>query len=202
MFGAVLPIVTLWLVWLLRRWKRRGTPAPERAVRAVAAVTFALYAGGVLIATRLMDPLLQRSISIRLPEPGPWIQLVPFESIMLYLDPRVPAWLAVRVLGGNLLLFVPLGLLLPIVARRLLGWRRLIEVALVASLGIETSQIVLGVGSFSVDDILLNTMGAVIGYATLRTAAMTPPGRWLVSGGGKRPTGGSPPGLRRARSGV
>lgn len=64
---------------------------------------------------------------------------------------------------GNYLAFIPCGLLLAM----LLGWGvlRLTGAFLVGILLVETTQMITGLGSFDVNDILLNTLGYLTGYA-------------------------------------
>lgn len=65
---------------------------------------------------------------------------------------------------GNLLLFLPFGLLAP-VALRIRGWRRITLIAAALSLAIELSQLLFGVGSLgTIDDVIFNTAGALVGY--------------------------------------
>ena len=67
-------------------------------------------------------------------------------------------------LGGNVVGFMPFGFFLPVVSRR---GRRLHNAVLLAfglSLCIETVQLVFKVGSFDVDDLLLNTIGGILGF--------------------------------------
>ena len=69
---------------------------------------------------------------------------------------------------GNLLLFVPLGLLAALGGRHL-TWRRVELSAAAISVTIEASQLVFGLGSLaSVDDVIFNTFGAVVGFAAYR----------------------------------
>lgn len=66
-------------------------------------------------------------------------------------------------LGLNALLFVPLGFLLPILWRRYRSWKRIALIGFLISLSIEILQLF----SFrftDVDDLILNTFGAFIGY--------------------------------------
>lgn len=77
---------------------------------------------------------------------------------------------AIANLGGNLLMFAPLGFLLPLLWKR---FRKLWKTALFAfgtSLLIECTQTFVGRG-FDVDDLLLNTLGAVLGYGAYRLLA-------------------------------
>ncbi|MDO4296065.1 MAG: VanZ family protein [bacterium] len=71
-------------------------------------------------------------------------------------------------LVGNVLWFCPFGFILPVISRR--GERAYVTILLGAgfSLGIELVQLVTKVGSFDVDDILLNTVGVILGYISYR----------------------------------
>jgi glycopeptide antibiotics resistance protein len=72
---------------------------------------------------------------------------------------------------GNVLLFVPLGLFVPLRWPRMRDARRLLTAAALFSLGIEVAQFALGFGRrTSSTDVLLNTVGAALGYLLL--------GRW------------------------
>lgn len=67
----------------------------------------------------------------------------------------------------NILMFVPLGILLPLIHRRWQNFIWLLMSALVFTLLIESFQSVTGYGIFDLDDILNNTIGAVIGYGVV-----------------------------------
>lgn len=62
---------------------------------------------------------------------------------------------------GNLIWFVPLGIL-----TKLWGWRlwQAVLAGFLVSLSIETAQFVLGSGVSELDDLILNTLGALLGY--------------------------------------
>lgn len=65
-------------------------------------------------------------------------------------------------LFGNIALFVPLGLFLGL----LVGCRlpAVLFYALSVSLALESAQLLLAMGSFDVDDLILNTLGGALGY--------------------------------------
>ena len=65
----------------------------------------------------------------------------------------------------NVLLFIPFGILVPLTTRFFKKWWNLVLIAFISSMIIELSQLITGRGFFEIDDILLNTGGAVIGYA-------------------------------------
>ena len=69
---------------------------------------------------------------------------------------------------GNLILFVPVGVLVPLMT----GWEKLWKTAAIGlgfSIFVETLQLITRKGVFDPDDLLLNTVGCVIGYGILRT---------------------------------
>lgn len=65
---------------------------------------------------------------------------------------------------GNVIGFIPYGFILPIVSRRMRRARHIILSGLAISLTVETIQLVTRVGCFDVDDLILNTLGAALGY--------------------------------------
>lgn len=67
---------------------------------------------------------------------------------------------------ANVALFVPFGVYLGLLAPRW-GWGRIGVLAAVVSVGFETAQYVLAVGSSDVTDVILNTAGAVAGVVLL-----------------------------------
>ncbi|MFF2908672.1 VanZ family protein [Paenibacillus sp. NPDC057934] len=68
-------------------------------------------------------------------------------------------------LTGNVLAFIPFGLLLPIVFRnRQWSAAKMLVCSLLLSLCFESTQLVLTIGTFDVDDLLLNTLGGLVGY--------------------------------------
>ncbi|MFI8448516.1 VanZ family protein [Streptomyces erythrochromogenes] len=82
-----------------------------------------------------------------------------------------------RHLLPNVVMFVPLGFLLPLLSHRLTRGSTVVACAL-ASLGIELAQllqyIALGHGrAVDINDLIANTLGGLLGYAALRTAQGT-----------------------------
>lgn len=69
-------------------------------------------------------------------------------------------------LVGNVVCFMPFGFLLPTVTKNRV-FKNIICVTFMAtmfSMVIETAQLISKVGAFDVDDMLLNTLGGVLGY--------------------------------------
>ncbi|RYY18037.1 MAG: VanZ family protein [Chitinophagaceae bacterium] len=90
--------------------------------------------------------------------------LVPFTTIMLFIKSRLAMRDIVGNLLGNILGFIPFGILVPMLYRQMAAFKQIILAALGLSLIFEIIQLVLVLGSFDVDDLLLNTIGAGIGY--------------------------------------
>jgi glycopeptide antibiotics resistance protein len=67
-------------------------------------------------------------------------------------------------LAGNIIAFMPMGFLLPIVFKRLNKFQNTVLVSLFFTVLIEVSQYILAVGVSDIDDVILNLAGAVIGY--------------------------------------
>lgn len=67
--------------------------------------------------------------------------------------------------AGNILCFVPYGFFVPVIFRRIRNGVTVTVAAFVFSLAVEVAQLLLRAGSFDVDDLLLNTVGGLAGYA-------------------------------------
>lgn len=65
---------------------------------------------------------------------------------------------------GNVVAFMPFGFIVPEVWNELNHWYTITFLGFLFSLCIELTQLVSRVGSFDVDDLLLNTIGALLGY--------------------------------------
>ena len=70
---------------------------------------------------------------------------------------------------GNVALFMPLGVLLPLVSNRFRLLRRVLVVAFCLSVSIEATQFVLrflgNPRAVDIDDVILNTLGGCLGFA-------------------------------------
>ena len=74
---------------------------------------------------------------------------------------------------GNLALFVPLGILLPLVSNRFLSLKRVLLFALMLSVGVEAIQFLLrffgNPRAVDIDDVILNALGACVGFAIYKS---------------------------------
>jgi glycopeptide antibiotics resistance protein len=98
--------------------------------------------------------------------------LVPFNTIKRYIIHydhfNFDIWF--KNLFGNIVLFVPIGIFLPLLNKK---YKRVLvltaaSIALIAV--VELIQLLSKVGSFDIDDIILNTFGALLGLVLTRTA--------------------------------
>ena len=96
--------------------------------------------------------------------------LVPFRTIKFFLSDSVSTSSAFFNLAGNVLLFVPLGLLLPLVVRSTATLVRTALATLALSISFEIYQRTAQIGKADIDDVMLNTLGGVIGYAMYAVA--------------------------------
>jgi glycopeptide antibiotics resistance protein len=89
---------------------------------------------------------------------------VPFKTIRMMQNERLPAEYRVDNLGGNIVGFIPLGFLLPLLFAPCRRWWKTFAAIFLVSLGFETVQLLTGLGIFDVDDLILNVTGGMIGY--------------------------------------
>ena len=71
-------------------------------------------------------------------------------------------------LAGNILAFMPLGFLLPLVFKRTGRLIVITRITLLTSIVAEICQYIFNVGGLDIDDVLLNTIGGVLGYLVYR----------------------------------
>ncbi|MGW4795529.1 VanZ family protein [Nonomuraea sp. NPDC004297] len=141
------PVALLAILLLTRHRARAGHPAPLRA--SIADV-------GIVAGTA---PWIWMILT---PADGPaGVNLIPFADLA---DLARAPWEAVLVqVGGNLLVFAALGALLPVRSPAMSSIGRVAALSAAFSVLVEVLQLVLRLGRFSsVDDVLLNTTGAVI----------------------------------------
>ncbi|MGW3206915.1 VanZ family protein [Streptomyces sp. NPDC001135] len=93
--------------------------------------------------------------------------LHPGRSLRAYVEQARTAD-AVRQIGGNVLLGVPFGVLVPVLAPRARGVLRVLALTALVMLMVELAQGALVTGrAFDIDDVLLNTAGALFGWLLL-----------------------------------
>lgn len=98
--------------------------------------------------------------------------LTPLKEIRRFIVYRsVLGWRALILnIAGNVAAFLPFGFFLPEIWPQVDKWYTTVLLSFLFSLLVETTQLITRVGSFDVDDLLLNTIGGLIGYAVFRAA--------------------------------
>lgn len=157
MMLAALPLWAAMRGVFLRRKKRPFRPGRELMMAALI-----LWCAGLAGQTLLPDAghfaawgdLQLQNVALR-------VNLIPFHTIRAYIA-HGNATLALVNLVGNVVVFIPLGLLPPLLWER---WRNFRGVLLpvLCSLGVELTQIFTG-RSVDVDDLILNTLGGLLGW--------------------------------------
>ena len=92
------------------------------------------------------------------------INIIPLKTILQYATSSYNTNIIVTNLLGNILAFVPMGFLVPLIWRRLSSFIKVLLVSFAASLAIEAAQFITGAGAADIDDLILNTAGGILGY--------------------------------------
>jgi glycopeptide antibiotics resistance protein len=89
---------------------------------------------------------------------------VPFRTIAPLLLGRGNHLIAMINLIGNILPFMPIGLLAPLVFRTF-SWQKALVLGVLTGLAFEVMEVIFRVGIFDIDDVILNAFGIMAGYA-------------------------------------
>ena len=103
------------------------------------------------------------------------VNLVPFRTILSQLAPHAPDT-ALRQIMGNVALLIPFGVLAPAAWPGLRRLRSILIAALLVACGVEALQLLerlsfVGWRSIDIDDVLLNAIGGLLGFAVWSLAA-------------------------------
>ncbi len=92
--------------------------------------------------------------------------LVPFQEIIRFVKYRdyIDFFSVIVNLFGNVVAFMPFGALIRWVINRKVRWYQAVLYTFLFSLCVELLQLVAKVGVFDVDDLILNTLGGMIGF--------------------------------------
>ena len=93
--------------------------------------------------------------------------LIPFRSILPYVLGERGLLSAILNLGGNIGLLIPIGFMVPFL-RSKISWPEMFFLSFISGFSIELTQAVFRLGIFDVDDLLLNGLGVLVGYALFR----------------------------------
>jgi len=90
------------------------------------------------------------------------ISIIPFKSIFDMISSDISLMRILENVLGNIIIFIPFGLLLPIILKK--EYKNIVLCGIIFSAFIEIIQFIFGLGSTDIDDLLLNTIGVIIGY--------------------------------------
>lgn len=97
--------------------------------------------------------------------------LIPFKTITTYITRyehyNFNTWF--NNLFGNILLFIPLGFSAPYFSKKTRNLNQFFLLILTIIVILEVSQMLLHVGSFDIDDVILNTLGGLVGFGIYTT---------------------------------
>jgi len=94
---------------------------------------------------------------------GAWgVNLVPFRTIRNYLK-YSGLWHTLTNILGNVIIFIPIGILLPMIYTRYRKLSNILKISLALTFFIEFIQFFIG-RSVDIDDLMLNVVGSVLGF--------------------------------------
>ncbi|WP_416959586.1 VanZ family protein [Streptomyces sp. Agncl-13] len=154
----------------LRTTKTDPEPKPARAERHQLPLVLRVFSMLLAFAFMVAFAVVLAKLTL---EPSPaskalvHTNLHPGRSLKAYLDQ--PAMRdAIRQIGGNVLLGIPFGVLVPVFAPRARGILRVLLLTATVMLLVEFAQGALITGrAFDIDDVILNTSGALIGWVLM-----------------------------------
>jgi glycopeptide antibiotics resistance protein len=89
---------------------------------------------------------------------------VPLKTIVPLLTGQRNQVIAIVNLLGNIIPFMPMGLLAPLIFRSF-SWQKALVLGVATGLTCEVMEFIFRVGIFDIDDVILNALGVVLGYA-------------------------------------
>ena len=158
---ALLLFTAIWLIYRLCIWIRHRTIEWRRE-----AILLLMYFNLAVIIRFVFFPLeringkiqpLIFSASNILPFK---IILIPFVGMFDYLTKRN---MLVNVIG-NIAMFIPTGIILPIISRKLDRFGKVVAVGALISLCIEVLQLLFSERTTDINDLILNTIGTAVGF--------------------------------------
>lgn len=167
-----IPFGTAWAVVFALRRRRRGEAFSR--TQFWSALFFAMYLAALVQITVIRDWGAFFAFASR-PHTMATAQPVPLKTTLDTLQDGL--WPFFYHVAGNMIWFVPLGLLGAAAYPKLRHWRVLLSVAAGLSLAIEILQWCFATGVSDVDDVLLNTLGAAFGLLLWQLAIRTRCGR-------------------------
>ena len=157
--GFTLILLIAFIIYIITRILIYKKTKKLNILREFFIFTFFIYFLGVLFYAFFKYPFIS--------SPGPIFisgNLIPFKGIYEIIVYN-PNYFLFNV-GGNLIMLYPLGIFIPLLYNNKNNLKDIFKLSLLSTLSIEIIQLLFNVGSFDIDDIILNTLGAVLGYLT------------------------------------
>ncbi|MEG1254811.1 VanZ family protein [Clostridium sp.] len=90
--------------------------------------------------------------------------IIPMKTIWYYLSGNESTLISIKNILGNILAFTPLGFFVFKLFKMFRRPRNILIISFIISISFELIQLFTGIGCYDIDDVLLNVIGAVIGY--------------------------------------
>ena len=163
-WGAELALALLWLAVRAALWIGRGRIDWRRE-----ALLLLLYVDFAILLRLTFFPM--SALGCRVPplqfDPASLlplrINLIPFVRLGDYAEQRDLLLNCI----GNVALFIPSGILLPLLFPKLDGFGKTLAAGALLSFAIELLQLPFAVRASDIDDLIMNSIGAALGYALL-----------------------------------
>lgn len=159
--AAEIAFAVIWLIVRILVWIRNGKINWKReALLLLMFINLAVIIRFVFFPRELADGHIQPLIFD--PETA-WpfrINIVPLVYLFRYGSTRDIIWNVI----GNAAMFIPSGIVLPIVYKKLDNFGKVIAAGAFISLCIEILQLPFASRASDIDDLIMNTLGAAIGY--------------------------------------
>ena len=158
-------VTVIWIVCRIIVWAGQKKIIWKRE-----AVLLLMYVNILFIVRLVFFPLYRVNGCVQplVIDPAKWLpvksNLVPLLNIASYENKAE----SVVNIVGNIVLFIPTGIILPIVYRQTDSLKIVTLAGFCMSLGIELIQLVFPNSTTDIDDLILNTIGTVIGYGLYR----------------------------------
>ena len=159
--SAELILTVIWLLTRIIVWKQRGQIRWKREaglllmyINLAVIIRFVFFPRALVnghVQSLFFDPATAFPLRMN---------LVPFVHLFDYDNVRDIIWNVV----GNMIMFIPTGILLPVEFKKLNSFLKVVAVGALISLCIEILQLPFPSRASDVDDLILNTLGVAVGY--------------------------------------
>lgn len=165
LFIAAIVLVPFYIIFrvIFIKYRKVGVHLTRELVLAF----FIVFLGALIfLATRSTD-LYASSDMIQTAQQrisnGHGIKLKPFGTILVYLK-KFPSQTFVANIIGNIILFIPIGFFLPLLWQKWQAFWKIMIVAFLFPVMIETAQLFIPRRFVDIDDVILNALGIMLGY--------------------------------------